>query len=74
MGDLMQEGAFSARPLLLNSGNYTFWRNKMKAYIRAINDKSWMSVSNVVEEEESLNDRESTSNYIAHVAIYEGRF
>ena len=74
MGDWMLEGAFSARPPLLDSGNYTFWRNTMKAYIRAINDKSWMNVSDVVEEEKSLNDRESTSNYIAHVAIYEGRF
>ena len=74
MGDWMPEGAFSARPPLLDSGNYTFWRNTMKAYIRAINDKSWMSVSDVVEEDESLDDQESTSNHIAHVAIYEGRF
>ena len=74
MGDSMPEGPSSARPPLLDSGNYTFWRNTMKAYIRAINDKSWMSVSDVVEEEESLDDLESTSNHIAHVAIYEGRF
>ncbi|KAK0571574.1 hypothetical protein LWI29_018306 [Acer saccharum] len=74
MVELLPEGASSARPPLLDSGNYTFWRNTMKAFIRAFNDKSWMSVSDVVEEEESLNDRESTSNYIAHVAIYEGRF
>ncbi|KAK1567700.1 hypothetical protein Q3G72_015394 [Acer saccharum] len=74
MGDSMPKGAFSARPPLLDSGNYTFWRNTMKAYIRALNEKSWMSVSDVVEEEESLDDRESTSNYIAHVAIYERRF
>ena len=57
MGDWMPKGAFSARPPLLDSGNYTFWRNTMKAYIRVINDKSWMSVSDVVEEEESLYDR-----------------
>ena len=72
MGDLIPEGAFSTRPPLLDSGNYIFWRNTMKAYIRAINGESWMS--DVVEEEKSLDDRESTSNCIAHVAIYEGRF
>ena len=37
---------------------------------------SWsdVSVSDVVEEEEFLDNQESTSNHIAHMAICEGRF
>ena len=44
MGDSMPEGASSGRPPLLNSGNYSFWKVRMRAYIRSINEKAWMSV------------------------------
>ena len=44
MGDSMPEGASSGRPPLLNSGNYSFWKIRMRAYIRSINEKAWMSV------------------------------
>ncbi|KAK0575350.1 hypothetical protein LWI29_037727 [Acer saccharum] len=44
MGDSMPEGASSGRPPLLNSGNYSFWKIRMRAYIRSINEKAWISV------------------------------
>ena len=44
MGDSMPEGASSGRPPLLNSGNYSFWKIRMRAYIRSINEKAWMSI------------------------------
>ena len=44
MGDLMPKGASSGRPPLLNSGNYSFWNIRMRAYIIFINEKAWMCV------------------------------
>ena len=40
----MPKGASSGRPPLLKSGNYSFWKIRMRAYIRSINEKAWMSV------------------------------
>ncbi|KAK3189326.1 hypothetical protein Dsin_028887 [Dipteronia sinensis] len=74
MGDLLSEHASSAKPPLLKSGIYSFWENMMKAYIISINDKALMSVSDVEEKEEFSDDREYTSNYIAHPTIYKGKF
>ena len=36
--DVMIEGASNSRPPLLKGHNYGFWKLRMKAYIRSIDD------------------------------------
>ncbi|KAK0570926.1 hypothetical protein LWI29_008583 [Acer saccharum] len=43
--DVMTEGASNSRPPLLKGHNYGFWKLRMKAYIRSIDERAWMTVS-----------------------------
>ena len=42
--DVMTEGASNSRPPLLKGHNYGFWKLRMKAYIRSIDESAWMTV------------------------------
>ncbi|KAK0570375.1 hypothetical protein LWI29_000206 [Acer saccharum] len=42
--DVMTEGALNSRPPLLKGHNYRFWKLRMKAYIRSIDERAWMTV------------------------------
>ncbi|KAK1554784.1 hypothetical protein Q3G72_017324 [Acer saccharum] len=42
--DVMTEGASNSRPPLLKGHNYGFWKLRMKAYIRSIDERAWMTV------------------------------
>ena len=42
--DVMTEGASNSWPPLLKGHNYGFWKLRMKAYIRSINERAWMIV------------------------------
>ena len=40
----MEISISTARPPLLDEKNYTYWKVKVKAYIKAIDERSWRSV------------------------------
>ncbi|KAK0588377.1 hypothetical protein LWI29_000251 [Acer saccharum] len=42
--DVITEGASNSRPPLLKGHNYGFWKLMMKAYIRSIDERAWMTV------------------------------
>ena len=42
--DVLTEGASNSRPPLLKGHNYGFWKLRMKAYIRSIDERAWMTV------------------------------
>ena len=42
--DVMTEEASNSRPPLLKGHNYGFWKLRMKAYIRSIDERAWMTV------------------------------
>ena len=42
--DVMTEGASNSRPPLLKGHNYGFWKLRMKAYIRFIDERDWMTM------------------------------
>ena len=42
--DVMTEGASNSRPPFLKGHNYGFWKLRMKAYIRSINERAWMTL------------------------------
>ncbi|KAG9442590.1 hypothetical protein H6P81_018444 [Aristolochia fimbriata] len=44
MADLMKEGASNTRPPLLDGTNYSYWKARMHAYIRALDERAWKSI------------------------------
>ncbi|KAK1564839.1 hypothetical protein Q3G72_012679 [Acer saccharum] len=42
--DVMTEGASNSRLPLLKGRNYGFWKLRMKAYIRSIDERAWITV------------------------------
>ena len=43
---LLAEGGSISRPPLLDSTNYFYWKARMKAFIKALDEKAWRSVLN----------------------------
>ena len=37
----MENSISIVRPLLLDENNYSYWKVRVKAYIKAINDRAW---------------------------------
>ncbi|KAG9450312.1 hypothetical protein H6P81_010277 [Aristolochia fimbriata] len=44
MADLMKEGASNTRPPLLDGTNYSYWKARMHAYIRALDERAGKSI------------------------------
>ena len=42
--ETISKRAFNSRPPLLKGHNYGFWKLRMKAYIRSIDERAWMMV------------------------------
>ena len=42
--DLMKEGESTSRPPLLDGTNYGYWKERMRAFIKSIDEKSWRSI------------------------------
>ena len=42
--DLMKEGGSTGRPPLLYRTNYGYWKVRMHAFIKLIDEKAWRSV------------------------------
>ena len=40
----MENSVSSARPPLLDDKNYSYWKVRVKAYIKAINESAWRSI------------------------------
>ena len=40
----MESSVAAARPPLLDDKNYAYWKIRVKAYIKAIDERSWKSV------------------------------
>lgn len=44
--DINKEGTFTSKPLLLNGSNYSYWKVRMIAFLKAIDDQVWEVVVN----------------------------
>ena len=44
--DLPKEGLSTVRPPLLDGSNYPYWNVQMRAFIKSIDEKAWLSVVN----------------------------
>ena len=42
--NLMKEGGSTSHPPLLDGRNYGFWKARMRAFIKSIDEKAWRSV------------------------------
>ena len=42
--NFMREGASVTRPPLLDGENYCYWKARMKAFIKAVEEKAWRSI------------------------------
>ena len=42
--DFMKEGASISRPPLLDGGNYSYWRARMKAFLKSLDEKAWKAI------------------------------
>ena len=42
--DFLREGGSVSRSPLLDGSNYTSWKARMKAFIKPIDEKAWISV------------------------------
>ena len=40
----LTKGGSISRPPLLNGSNYPYWKARMKAFIKALNEKAWRFV------------------------------
>jgi len=39
-----KEGGFVNRPLLLDGSNYDYWKSRMSAFLKSIDNKTWKAV------------------------------
>ncbi|KAG9443040.1 hypothetical protein H6P81_018894 [Aristolochia fimbriata] len=44
MGSYLKEGASNTRPPLLDVSNYSYWKAKMKIYIKSQDEKAWKTI------------------------------
>ena len=42
--DFLREGGSVSRPPLLDGCNYSYWKARMKAFIKALDEKTWRAV------------------------------
>ena len=42
--DLLKEGGSIGRPPLLDGSNYSYWKAKMKTFLKAFDEKAWMMI------------------------------
>ncbi|XP_062104227.1 uncharacterized protein LOC133815396 [Humulus lupulus] len=43
--DMFREGGSTTRPPMLEGANYPYWKTKMRAYLKSIDERVWMAVS-----------------------------
>ena len=43
--DMFREGGSMTRPPMLDGVNYPYWKTKMRAYLKSIDERVWMAVS-----------------------------
>ena len=41
---LLNEGGSTSRPPLLNGTNYGYWKARLHAFIKSIDEKAWRSI------------------------------
>ncbi|KAL5772881.1 hypothetical protein ACOSQ2_012805 [Xanthoceras sorbifolium] len=44
MDSVVREGASHTKPPLLNDTNYSFWKVRMRAYLKSIDEHVWISI------------------------------
>ena len=42
--DLIKEGGSASRPSLLYGTNYGYWKERICAFIKSINEKAWRAI------------------------------
>ncbi|KAM6576624.1 hypothetical protein CsatB_028461 [Cannabis sativa] len=42
--EMFREGGSTSRPLMLEGANYPYWKTKMRAFLRAVDERVWMSI------------------------------
>ncbi|XP_060967078.1 uncharacterized protein LOC133035302 [Cannabis sativa] len=42
--EMFREGGSTSRPPMLEGDNYPYWKTKMRAFLRAVDEKVWMSI------------------------------
>ena len=42
--DLSREGSSTSRPPLLDGTNYSYWKAKMRAFLKSIDERVWQAV------------------------------
>ncbi|XP_062103129.1 uncharacterized protein LOC133814150 [Humulus lupulus] len=43
--DMFREGRSTTRPPMLEGANYPYWKTKMRAYLKSVDERVWMTVS-----------------------------
>ena len=43
--EMFREGGSMTRPPMLDGANYPYWKTKMRAYLKSIDERVWMAVS-----------------------------
>ncbi|XP_062114498.1 uncharacterized protein LOC133825594 [Humulus lupulus] len=43
--DMFREGGSTTRPPMLEGANYPYWKTKMRAYLKSVDERVWMAVS-----------------------------
>ncbi|XP_060968704.1 uncharacterized protein LOC133036209 [Cannabis sativa] len=42
--EMFREGGSTSRPVMLEGANYPYWKTKMRAFLRAVDERVWMSI------------------------------
>ncbi|XP_060962238.1 uncharacterized protein LOC115703916 [Cannabis sativa] len=42
--EMFREGGSTSRPPMLEGANYPYWKTKMRAFLRAVDERVWMSI------------------------------
>ncbi|KAM6574972.1 hypothetical protein CsatA_023299 [Cannabis sativa] len=42
--EMFREGGSTSRPSMLEGANYPYWKTKMRAFLRAVDERVWMSI------------------------------
>ncbi|KAM6596627.1 hypothetical protein CsatA_007151 [Cannabis sativa] len=42
--EMFREGGSTSRPPMLEGANYPYWKTKMRAFLRAVNERVWMAI------------------------------
>ena len=44
--DWLREGSSTVRPPLLDGTNYPYWKTKMRAFLKSIDERVWLAIIN----------------------------